>query len=300
MYSSKKYRSKLRMKEEIMNPSADYHKYLYKFERNTPYSYQPYENESFEKSKTDLTATMTNTNTNTNTNTTTLITVPPEDPSSQQQPNTNAVAEPNFNIIYPCFIVDPLSLIVKLAIVGKKPVRTKISIMNHSIVIHEPGIFQGIVRYYNNSTKQDLHHLQTPIEVACMQYIIQTTYASHRELVVSLFHNAVVGLEKLAETYRDDSLVVLCINHYINIIHNAISINSMIMNKEHTSHEKYYNDMFVEKMCKIWSVEKIDIVLRLADCISKTKTSNIATSIRSLETFIESIDADVLRILRNM
>jgi len=266
----------------------DYNKYMYKFERSTPYFYH------------DLQCT----NQSPSTNRIEPISEPPNQEineiASTPIPTTTPTLTPTLtspNMYYPSFVMDPLSIIVKLAIVGKKPQKTKISIMNHSIIIHEPGFFQGIVRYYNNSTKQDLHYLQAPIEAACVKYIIEKTYAVQRELMVSLFHNAVIGLEKLSETYKQDSMVVLCINHYINLIHNSISINSMIANKDNTYHEKYYNDIFIEKMNNIWSPEKVDVVLRLADCISKPKSNS--GSIRSLETFIEGIDNEVYNILKN-
>lgn len=264
--------------------------YMYKFERSTPYFYN---DSQYIKPANDS------------------IKSEPE-PSENKVSEKHDAPEPNKeevstlaptsnlnspNMYYPSFVMDPLSIIVKLAIVGKKPQKTKISIMNHSIIIHEPGFFQGIVRYYNNSTKQDLHYLEAPIEVACIQYIIGKKYALQRELIISLFYNAVIGLEKLSETYKQDSMVVLCINHYINIIHNSISMNSMIANKDNSYHEKYYNNVFIEKMNHIWSPEKIDIVLRLADCIGKPKPSS--GSVRSLETFIEDIDTEVYKMLKN-
>lgn len=196
---------------------------------------------------------------------------------------------------YPNFVIDPLSLIVKLAILGRKPHKTKVSIGHHCIRIHEAGPFQGIVRYYMNSTKQDLHHFLVPIENACERYIMANTYADKRELFVSLFQNAVSGLEKLLATYHGDSMVVLCLNHYINIIHNSISMGTIIVSKDHDDRRKYYNDAFAEKMREIWSPNKMDIALRLADCIHKQN----GDVVRSLETFMEGVDHEVMRTLDN-
>jgi len=190
----------------------------------------------------------------------------------------------------PPFIIDPMSLMTKLAILGKKPIHTKISLVNHCITIHEPGIFQGIVRYYNKSTKQDLHYLQIPIETACMQYIILPTYVEYRDRMICLFKNAALGLQNLASTYKQDSMVVLCINHYINIIHNAISMNSIIMSNDVDNLRKYYNDVFMNEMKNIWKADKMDIVLRLAESLEDT-------SIRSLEIFMEGIDNDIMSLL---
>ena len=55
---------------------------------------------------------------------------------------------------YNLFILDPLSTIIKLAIISFKPIGTKISICNNLIGIQEPGLFQPIVRFVfkNNKT----------------------------------------------------------------------------------------------------------------------------------------------------
>jgi len=140
----------------------------------------------------------------------------------------------------PPFIVDPLSLIRKLAALSKKSIGAKISIMNHEIIIHEPGMFQGLVRYYNNSNKQDLRYLEIPIETACMQYIILPTYENMREDFIKLFQEAACGLENLAKTYENNPMVAMCINHYINIIHNSISIRSIVLSKDTYDIRKYY------------------------------------------------------------
>ena len=53
------------------------------------------------------------------------------------------------------YILDPLSVIIKLAIISHKPVGTKISICNNLVGIQENGIFQPIVRFMLQNTKED-------------------------------------------------------------------------------------------------------------------------------------------------
>lgn len=57
------------------------------------------------------------------------------------------------------FILDPLSVIIKLAILANKPIGTKINIKNNIIQFQDPGIFQFVSQYMNNSSKTDLHYL---------------------------------------------------------------------------------------------------------------------------------------------
>jgi hypothetical protein len=77
----------------------------------------------------------------------------------------------NTDIKETLFILDPLSTIIKLAIISKKPVGCKISIKNNIMTIQRVGIFQGIVRYYLNDTKNDIHYMLNAIEHACRIYI---------------------------------------------------------------------------------------------------------------------------------
>jgi hypothetical protein len=51
------------------------------------------------------------------------------------------------------FLLDPLSVIIKLAILSNKPIGTKILIHNNVLYFQEPGIFQSVTRYYYNTNK---------------------------------------------------------------------------------------------------------------------------------------------------
>ena len=46
------------------------------------------------------------------------------------------------------YILDPLSVIIKLAILSNKIVGTKIYIVRNIIYFQDPGMFQGLCRYF--------------------------------------------------------------------------------------------------------------------------------------------------------
>ena len=71
------------------------------------------------------------------------------------------------------FILDPLSVIIKLAILSNKPVGTKIYIQNNIIHFQEPGMFQAVCRYVLNTNKTDLQYMYNPIELACQHYLTE-------------------------------------------------------------------------------------------------------------------------------
>ena len=79
----------------------------------------------------------------------------------------NILPENNNNINIKLFILDPLSVIIKLAIISNKPIGTKILIQNNIIHFQEPGLFQAICRYMLNTNKTDLQYMYNPIQLAC-------------------------------------------------------------------------------------------------------------------------------------
>jgi hypothetical protein len=69
------------------------------------------------------------------------------------------------------YLLDPLSVIVKLAILASKPVGTKVCIHNNVMSFQDPGMFQGICRILYNLNKTDLHFIYNPIHLACLHFL---------------------------------------------------------------------------------------------------------------------------------
>lgn len=62
--------------------------------------------------------------------------------------NSSSIPDNDINTNYKLYLLDPLSVIIKLAILGNKPVGTKLLIQNNVIYFQEPGFFQSITRFY--------------------------------------------------------------------------------------------------------------------------------------------------------
>ena len=61
--------------------------------------------------------------------------------------------ENNYNINIKSYMLDPLSVIIKLAILSNKPIGTKILIQDNVIYFQEPGVFQAFCRYVLKTNK---------------------------------------------------------------------------------------------------------------------------------------------------
>ena len=188
------------------------------------------------------------------------------------------------------FILDPFSVIIKLAILSNKPIGTKIRIDNNIIYLQEPGPFQSVCRYIFNNNKTDIQYLYNPIELACQQYLNGDVIKQNPK-IKDLFKCAQSGLIKMIETYRASSVMRICINYYLSLISNHLEElnNATLFKKDNMS--VFYTSELLNKLTKNWTQDKIKIILNLTTFLSSD--DNAETDVKSLETIMDGIDKQV-------
>lgn len=188
------------------------------------------------------------------------------------------------------YILEPLSVIIKLAILSKKNIGTKICVHNNFLFIQEVGIFQSIVRYVFNNNKVDIQYLYNPIEFACKFFLDKKKNLSNLNVKV-LFVNAQKGIKKLIDTYQEHLIIVHTLYFYYNIIENHLSekYNEKLFISDFFT--AYYTNELLNKFYSIWNPEKIKIVLEMIQFIDNDKELN--KSIKCLEEFMKIIDNDI-------
>jgi hypothetical protein len=197
----------------------------------------------------------------------------------------------NKNIDQHLFILDPLSVIIKLAIISNKPLGTKISIEKNVLYLQEPNPLQGLIRYFFNYNKSDLHFLYNPIEIACKIYLKSNGNTN----IHKLFKCAQNGLVKLIETYKNCSIIRLCLNYYYTLISNYLNqnyIDNLFKKDELTA---LYTEELLEHLTNFWSQEKIDIVLNIIHFLMVDDSAN--HNVKSLENIMMNIDKQTQYIL---
>jgi len=211
--------------------------------------------------------------------------------------NTTNLPENNTKINIKLFLLDPLSVIIKLAILGNKPVGTKILIQNNVMYFQEPGIFQSITRMFYNSNKTDLQYMYNPIQIACLTFLSKESIQKTPRLK-SLFMCAQEGLKRLIETYKTCSIISLCLNYYYAIITNHVEqkYNDFIFNKD--SMTIYYTKDLIDSLNEQWSPDKIKVILDLISFL--TNDSMAANNVKSLETIMENNDLNTQKIFSNI
>ena len=192
------------------------------------------------------------------------------------------------------FILDPLSVIIKLAILSNKPIGTKLFISNNIVSFQEPGPFQAFCRYWFNTNKTDLQYLYNPIELACSFYLSETMVAKHSKLN-DLFKGAQNGILRLMETYKQCSIIRLCLNYYYTLISNyldGLKVDTLFRKDTLTP---FYNAEIVASLNKLWTCERIEIVLNMTTYLNNNETAD--SDVKSLENIINNIDVQTQVVL---
>jgi hypothetical protein len=211
--------------------------------------------------------------------------------------NTSNLPENNTKVNIKLFLLDPLSVIIKLAILSNKPIGTKLLIQNNVVYFQEPGWFQSATRYFYNTNKTDLQYMYNPIQIACATFLSKESVQKTPRMK-SLFICAQIGLKNLIETYKTCSILTLCLNYYYAIITNYVEqkYNDSIFYKD--SMTSLYTKEIIDQLNDQWSQEKIKVILDLISFL--TNDSMAANNVKSLETIMENNDVNSQKILSNV
>ena len=210
--------------------------------------------------------------------------------------NIATIPDNDINTNYKLYLLDPLSVIIKLAILGNKPIGTKLLIQNNVVYFQEPGFFQSITRFYYSTNKTDLQYMYNPIYIACLTFLSKESVAKTPRLK-NLFINALAGLKNLIETYKSCSILTLCLNYYYAIIKNYIenTQNDFLFYKDGLT--SLYTKELTDSLNNQWSQEKIKVILDLISFLTNDEMA--ANNVKSLETIMENNDKNSLKILLN-
>ena len=94
-------------------------------------------------------------------------------------------------------ILEPLQVMIQLAVISHCPVGTKVSICDNLLVVQKPTWSQGILRWYKNDNKDDLYYLFHAIRRYYIWYKSENT-----KIYSYILEKAIGGLDKLIETYK--------------------------------------------------------------------------------------------------
>lgn len=209
---------------------------------------------------------------------------------------SNQLPDDNTTINQKNYLLDPLSVIVKLAILACKPVGTKVCIHNNVMSFQDPGPFQAICRMVYQLNKTDLHFMYNPIQLACSHFL-SAPAVKLRPRMRNLFVYAQKGLERLMETYRANSTIRHSLNYYHAIVANYVDskYNSTLFRKDGMT--VLYGDELVASLNGQWSDKWIKAVLDMNGFLSDDSIS--PENIRVLESLMMTIDGQTKTLFLN-
>lgn len=197
------------------------------------------------------------------------------------------------NINYKLFVLDPLSVIIKLAIISNKPIGTKFRIHDNVMYLQEPGYFQSICRIYYNTNKTEIQYLYNPIHFACEKFL-SMQFTDKTPSIKKLFSCAINGLVKLKETYKACPVIVLCLNLYIGLIENSLDEYAFDKIFKKDAMTSIYDENTVMCLNGFWLNDRIKVVLDLIEFLCKDYSAS--NNVQALEIFINNIDLEIVKI----
>lgn len=186
-------------------------------------------------------------------------------------------------------VLDPLSCMVRLAILKYKPYGTKISICNNSIIFQDPSLLQGSIRWKNGDTRLDIHNLLITIQKAIDWYDLTD------DKIIYIYETSKDGIIELLKSYNGSSNTSHTLKYYINIINNALENNKKF--KEEITNEK---DVYYKPFKNIWSKRKINIIFHILKEIKDISNEEQKYMIKSLEHILYHKDKKVKEIVKDI
>ena len=104
-------------------------------------------------------------------------------------------------------ILEPLQAMIQLSMMACCPIGSKLAITENLLVIQLPGMSQGIIRYFNDDTKEDLCYLFNVFRRFIAYYNYLRIDEKHKPLYDILIELSKLGLSNLIQTYTNSNKV---------------------------------------------------------------------------------------------
>ena len=172
-------------------------------------------------------------------------------------------------------ILDPLTTMFRLSMLSFKPLGTKLSVYKNTMNYVEPGAFQGVYRWTFGEGRDDLHNIYRPIQK------FLNWYSREDETISKLIDFSIQGLQKLSESYAQDSIIHHSIKLYILMLE-----NNKPMEDEHE--EKEVNNQIYESFKGLYEKNEISLLVGMLELAKREQDQE------KVNSFLKSIDTLLL------
>ena len=212
--------------------------------------------------------------------------------------------------------LDPLSVIITLALNSYYPIGTKLAIHKNQIFLQSNNVLQGAQRYWYGDKKTDINILHYPILYAVKTYIFYNiNYPEYNNELLFLFEKSRIGLIKLRDTYINKD-IIYSINRLIEIFDLALNNkknnnnilddednNDNLINKknslnlileENKNPSENIKFQIYEEINKIWTKKHISFILFLFDELNKKMDNNRDNLINCIDYYIRDMEQKLI------
>jgi hypothetical protein len=148
------------------------------------------------------------------------------------------------------FILEPLQAILQIALLSFCPTGSKLTIRHNILEIQLPTYTQGLVRWFQSDSKEDLFYIFNVFRRFIQNYthLEQITFADSQNLYKQLIQLAKQGLKKLIQTYNHSNNYT--ITHTLQIYESMLQHPSVFQNiQEEPSEDATMDDIFTQISC---------------------------------------------------
>lgn len=191
--------------------------------------------------------------------------------------------------------LDPICTMLKLCVLGFKPVGTKISIRNNTIITQDNNYLQTFFRSYNNDCREHIYQLKCPIlYFKLLESGILTDYTAYKEVLMIIKRFSLSGLNKLKSTYemgKNSTMINCCLNDYIRILKKTDFTLEDYKSEMNSLNGSLMTNIYSEFM-KIWSVDELIPIKLIFNIIEKKSSSNdIFTELCNIDSYSNAINS---------
>jgi len=184
-------------------------------------------------------------------------------------------------------ILEPLQVMLTLAMLSFCPVGTKIYISNNILYVHEPSILQGVYRWLDGNSKDDLYYLFHAIRRYYKWY--KTIDSKVYELILKL---AKEGIKKLISTYQAANQKTIL--HTLSLYHNILELNNenLFETKDHA--DVINMDQVFQNVKTVYNKKILIMAFTTLQLIEETsEKENIETYISGLKTVLQPTEKKI-------
>jgi len=184
-------------------------------------------------------------------------------------------------------ILEPLQVMVQLALLSFSPIGTKISINNNILTLQFPTISQGIKRWYNGDSKNDLYYLFHAVRRFYKWYYNQNTI-----LFTFILTLAKKGIESLINTYKhieNDSTI------HILIMYKALLETKEVLKDDYCEIDKVFSSI-----SELYDKKTLNIIFNILQLIQKETSGEYQGNyIKGLQTVLIPINTKIHNWIQN-